>query len=121
MSFQREGGGGGAGTTFAPMDRLAFVRSIVDEFERNSLGVDERVVDYILSAALPAEPDWAAALESGRVNLHDVQAALMDALSESGQQVRASGGYLVDLATAKQVFPAVVQARWHCPYPLLLC
>lgn len=121
MSFEREGGGGGVQTAFAPMDRTTFVRSIVDEFERTHLGVHEGAVDYILTSALPPEAEWAQAVDSGRVDLARVRSALTDALEESASRTRSRGEYTVDRATVEEVFPMVIKNRWHCPYPLLLC
>jgi hypothetical protein len=108
-------------TAFAPLGRVEFVRSIVDEFERNHLGVDESVVDYLLSAAVPAEEVWLAAIKEERTDIEEVRRALTDALEEAGRVASSRGANKVERSVAAEVFPQVLKMRWNCPYPLLLC
>lgn len=112
---------GGDSVSVAPVGRMNFVRSIVDDFERNRLGVDEQAVDYILTAVMPSERRWADEVRAGRVDLSLVDRALRDALEEAGSDAEGSGRLTVTRADVELVFPRVLEARWHCPYPLLLC
>jgi plasmid stability protein len=94
---------------------------VVDEFEVREMGVDESVVHYILSEVLAPEPEWNAAAEQGRFTEEQVREILFEALLESKRLAKEASLGAVDLESARRSFPLVVDMRFHCPVPFMIC
>jgi hypothetical protein len=112
---------GGGGTTTAGFGREEFVRSVVDRYEATGLGVDESVVDYMLSDVVVDESRWYAGLDTGRIDVEVLANALTDALQRAARYSEDQGRLIVSRRSAEVTFRPVIEQEWRCPYGLWWC
>ena len=98
-----------------------FVDSILNDLTgEHGIAIDDSVRAFILEHAIEGEDVWQMGLQSGQLEVERVHGALTDAMNfallEDGADAWASYSPRLD-----QQFRYVIEARWHCPFPLLFC
>jgi hypothetical protein len=121
MSIRQDDPDVGSETAQAPIGRLEFVLSLVNEFERTNRGVDARVGDYMLDKVLWPEDRWLTGIERRQIDVPRVRAALIDALRQAAPHAESRGVLFVDVEAAHATFKPVLETDWECPYGLWFC
>lgn len=107
--------------TVDPANFGDFVDYVVSRFEVTRMPVDQSVIDYIKTQVLPGDAEWEQGVRNGKIDVTKTQDILVEALEASGDVADSVGQPTLDLTIAEPTFIKVVEGRWHCPFPFLIC
>jgi hypothetical protein len=72
---------------------------------------------WVLDEVVPSGQDWKRAQEA----LEDVTPILEEAFARAAELAEEQHASFIDRRTAVTAFHEIVEDRYHCPYPLLIC
>lgn len=122
MDFQGGGERGDSGDTISvPEGRDEFVSQVVSDFEGRRIGVEYEVVGYILSQVLEPEDKWRAGLEEGRFELSWIARLIEESLDLAADRAEQRDRLVIDVSLAEPAFHEVVEGRYRCAFPFLIC
>jgi hypothetical protein len=123
MELAGSGGGDrfGSAGTIDPSSRGDFVDYVVGSFASNRMPVESDVVAYIREEVFVDDKEWEQGVRSGRIDVEKTHAILTEALEATAELADRVGRPTVDMDLAPRTFIEVVEGRWKCPYPFLLC
>jgi hypothetical protein len=91
------------------------------ELEKPALDyvLEKPALDYVLAEVLPADDEWTNVWR--RAQPRRVESILQESFQRAAELSRDRGRGSVDRTTAEQAFHEIVEAKYHCPYPFLIC
>jgi hypothetical protein len=99
--------------------RAKLVQAAWLELLRNTdVELEPSALDYVVDEVLPSGNDWTRAWSSLR---DESGLVLQESFQRAAELSREKGRRSIDRPTAEEAFHEIVESKYNCPYPFLIC
>jgi hypothetical protein len=95
--------------------------SINEFYRRERFPVASAVREYILRTTLTDPTDFQSGFNTGKFVTSEVRSLLVEALAASKEAAVGRGLGEIDVFAAEVGFERIIDAKYRCPYPFIIC